>query len=203
MHEKDDSIMTDLFEGQLMSCVTCLSCGFKSATFDNFMDLSIEIPRKAIKYLGSISLQDCLKTFFSKETMRDCGYKCSKCKKEVSIEKEMSIYRLPRLLTIHLKRFYHSAMRREKISSTVNFPDQGLNMKQFASQSNHSSVNNSSYRLYGISHHSGSLYGGHYISEVCNVNTNKWYNCNDSHVSQISRPDNSSTSAYVLFYVMQ
>lgn len=102
-----------------MSRITCLSCKHHSATFDNFLDLSIEIPRKAIRFLGSISLNDCLKTFFSSERMIDCGYKCEGCKKKVSIEKDMSIYRFPKILVIHLKRFYHSAMRREKISSTV------------------------------------------------------------------------------------
>lgn len=59
------------------------------------------------------------------------------------------------------------------------------------------------YQLYGITHHSGSLYGGHYISEVFNFGDRKWYNCNDSHVSRASNPDTSSSSAYVLFYVMQ
>ena len=50
---------------------------------------------------------------------------CNKegCKKKVDIEKSLTIFRFPRILTIHLKRFYHSAMRREKISTTVKFPE--------------------------------------------------------------------------------
>jgi ubiquitin C-terminal hydrolase len=80
MRLRDDSIMTDNFQGQLMSRISCLSCKHHSATFDNFMDLSIEIPRKAIRFLGSISLNDCLKTFFSSERMIDCGFKCDGCK---------------------------------------------------------------------------------------------------------------------------
>ena len=57
---RDDSIMTDLFEGQLVNRTKCLSCGFKDCAFDNFMDLSIEIPRKAVRYLGAIKLAECL-----------------------------------------------------------------------------------------------------------------------------------------------
>jgi ubiquitin C-terminal hydrolase len=129
MRKRDDSIMTDLFEGQLMSAVTCLKCNYKSATFDNFMDLSIEIPRKAVKFTGSMSINDCLKTFFSTERMIDCGYKCGGCKKEVSIEKGMSVYRFPKILVIHLKRFYHSMMRKEKISSTVQLAENCLDMR--------------------------------------------------------------------------
>ena len=76
-----------------------------------------------MKILGSISLNDCLDKFNEVETMRGTGFKCEGCKKKVDIEKSLTIYRFPRILTIHLKRFYHSAMRREKISTTVKFPE--------------------------------------------------------------------------------
>ena len=35
----------------------------------------------------------------------------------------MTIYRFPKILVIHLKRFYHSSMRREKLNTTVSFPE--------------------------------------------------------------------------------
>ena len=40
-------------------------------------------------------------------------------------------------------------------------------------------------------------------SEVFNFGDRRWYNCNDSSVSRISSPDTQSSSAYVLFYVME
>lgn len=52
--------MSDLFEGQLINRTSCLSCNYQDAAFDNFMDLSLEIPRKAVRFLGSISIGDCL-----------------------------------------------------------------------------------------------------------------------------------------------
>ena len=66
---RDNSIMTDLFEGQLINRTTCLSCGFQDCAFDNFMDLSIEIPRKAVRFLGSIKLSECLDKFIEPERM--------------------------------------------------------------------------------------------------------------------------------------
>jgi len=54
--------------------------------------------------------------------MAECGYKCPKCKGIDKMEKEMTIFRLPKVLVIHLKRFYNSTMRREKLSTTVNLP---------------------------------------------------------------------------------
>ena len=38
-------------------------------------------------------------------------------------------------------------------------------------------------------------------SEVENLGTGKWYDCNDSWVKQVTGPDTDSASAYVLFYV--
>ena len=53
------------------------------------------------------------------------------------------------------------------------------------------------YKLYAISHHSGSLYGGHYVADA--IRQGKWHHFNDSCVSS-GEPASSSSSAYVLFY---
>lgn len=112
----------------------------------------------------------------------------------------MTIFRFPKILVIHLKRFYNSTMRREKLSTTINIPNI-LDMRPFAPYSNHSSkALAANYKLYGISHHSGTLNGGHYIGDVLNLDTETWYCCNDSRCSK-SSPDTSSASAYVLFYI--
>ncbi|VDK89504.1 unnamed protein product [Dibothriocephalus latus] len=42
----DNSIIADLFMGQLMSTLECTSCGYKSTTFDPFWDLSLPIPKR-------------------------------------------------------------------------------------------------------------------------------------------------------------
>ena len=99
------------------------------------MDLSVEIPKKAIKFTGNISIQDCLEKFIDVEKMVDCGFKCEGCKKSVNVEKDLTIYRFPKILVIHLKRFYHSAMRREKLNTTVSFPETKLDMRNYAPHS--------------------------------------------------------------------
>lgn len=99
------------------------------------MDLSIEIPKKAIKITGSISLQECLDKYIEPERMIDCGYKCEGCKKPVDVEKSLSVFRFPKILVIHLKRFYHSYMRREKLNTTVKFPITGLDLRKYAPNS--------------------------------------------------------------------
>ena len=175
------------------------------------MDLSVSIPRSAVRYTGYVNVLDCLNSYVAPEVMERCGYKCQKCKAVDNMEKDITIFRFPKILVIHLKRFYNSTMRREKLSTTVNIPE-SLDMRPYAPHSSklflvriflgHSSKNSATYKLYGMSHHSGSLNGGHYIGEVLNLDDGNWYNCNDSRCSKsYGQPDKSSTSAYVLFYI--
>jgi ubiquitin C-terminal hydrolase len=114
--------MTDNFTGQLMNRLECKKCGYKSYAFDNFMDLSVSIPRKAIRMTGTIKLKECLDSFITPERMEECGYKCIKCKGVDTFEKELTVYRFPKILVVHLKRFYNSSMRREKLNTTVEIP---------------------------------------------------------------------------------
>ena len=58
----------------------------------------------------------------------------------------------------------------------------------------------SRYKLFAVSHHSGSLSGGHYYAEVENAYDGRWYNFNDSMVSSCRQPETSSSTAYVLYY---
>jgi len=76
-------------------------------------------------------------------------------------------------------------------------------MRSYGKVSTHESKKWAKYKLFGISHHSGGLGGGHYVAEVQNVEQKQWYSCNDSSVEAIDGPKSNSNSAYVLFYVMK
>lgn len=57
------------------------------------------------------------------------------------------------------------------------------------------------YDLYAVSNHFGSLHGGHYTAYGYNSLVNKWYEFNDSSVSNVSDiSDITSPGAYLLFY---
>ncbi len=123
-----------------MNKIECVKCGHKSLKFDNFMDLSVSFPRKSVKILGYISVEECLKNFITPERMEVCGYRCTGCKREDNFVKDMTIYRLPRILVIHLKRFYNSYIRREKLNTSVKIPET-LDMAPFAPHSGKSDFN--------------------------------------------------------------
>jgi ubiquitin C-terminal hydrolase len=111
--------MTDIFQGQLMNRTQCLSCGYTAFAFDNFMDLSVEIPQKAEKFTSTVKIYECFDKFVAPEQIQNAGLRCDGCRQAVHVSKELSIYRFPRILVIHLKRFYQSAMRREKLNTPV------------------------------------------------------------------------------------
>lgn len=158
------------------------------------MDLNLSIPSS----FGSVSLKDCLEEYTKTERMEKIGYRCQnkKCKAIDKMEKDITIFRFPKILVIHLKRF----SRREKITKTVDIPSK-LDMRSYAPNSSHNSKDIAgSYKLYGMSQHSGSLNGGHYVAQVRDMDDGQWYDCNDDYVGTIRSASLSSSSAYVLFY---
>jgi len=119
----------------------------------------------------------------------DDKWYCPHCKEHMQAEKKMSVWRLPPILIIQLKRFkyYHGSSygylsdSRVKIDTTVKFPVQyviekkndlikkvsffcfsDLNMGPYCSSSTDSSQ--SRYDLFGIINHRGSAWFGHYTS---------------------------------------
>ena len=57
------------------------------------------------------------------------------------------------------------------------------------------------YDLYAVSNHYGSLNGGHYTAYGYNSLAKRWFDFNDSSVSNVSNPKEVvSEGAYLLFY---
>ena len=43
-----------------LDTMECSKCGNKSYSFDNFMDLSLSLPRSKVKITGYVKLEECL-----------------------------------------------------------------------------------------------------------------------------------------------
>ncbi|CAH2010909.1 unnamed protein product [Acanthoscelides obtectus] len=170
----DNSKIVDHFVGQLKSTLKCTYCGHSSVTFDPFWDLSLPIPQRT----GLLRLSQCLDSFTREETLDgDEKPTCSKCKERRKCTKSFSIHKFPKVLVIHLKRFSPLERFRGKLSVTVDFPIEGLDMSNYASDSNASQCR---YNLYAISNHSGTTYSGHYTAYCRHPYTGHWHEYNDS-----------------------
>jgi ubiquitin carboxyl-terminal hydrolase 2/21 len=210
---RNNSIFSRLFVGQLKSTLECQSCKNRSVTFDIFWDISVPVPEQLKSYQRrasweqdkqsakqSFDIKDCLNKFTEAEILDgDNMVTCEKCKKKRVFTKTFSIQRFPKHLVLHLKRFNGL---RAKLTTFVDFPLTGLDMSRYLADNamNPSLEQANLYNLAGVSQHSGSMLGGHYIAYAKHVLNKKWHAYDDTRVEDISEKSVPSSYAYVLFY---
>jgi len=156
-------------------------------------------------FLGpQVTLHDCLSAFFSADELKgDNMYSCEKCKKLRNGIKLCKVMHLPEILCIHLKRFKHEMYFSSKINHFISFPVTGLDMKPFLVKDFHRlepTQRCTTYDLVAVITHHGNVGAGHYVSFAKNYINGKWYEFNDSWVSEVSDSFVSDVEAYVLFY---
>jgi ubiquitin carboxyl-terminal hydrolase 8 len=138
------------------------------------------------------SLIDCFNHYVEGESIND--FKDENTNEKVTIRKKISFWSFPTILTIDLKRFNNKS---QKNQIYVNFPINELDLSEYVIGYK---KNNYKYELYGVCNHSGSSSGGHYTAYVKNANE-KWYNFNDTSVTEVGLNESIITSkAYLLFY---
>ena len=190
--KRNDSIIVDLFQGQFKSTLTCLQCGFSSATFEAFMYLSVPIPGSA-----DVTLMDCVRQFTKAEKVSGSNsWFCARCKTHRESAKQLEIWRLPPVLLIHLKRFSFHGKWKQKLETNVNFPLSGLNLAPITL----GPLKPTPYQLFAVSNHSGTLERGHYTAYVRNAVNQKFYTFDDSVVQNMSTSNVMTKNGYMLFY---
>uniref|UniRef100_A0AAX7VWM4 Ubiquitin carboxyl-terminal hydrolase n=1 Tax=Astatotilapia calliptera TaxID=8154 RepID=A0AAX7VWM4_ASTCA len=225
--KKYRSIISDVFDGTIVSSVQCLTCDRVSVTLENFQDISLPIPGKedlaklhssthqtSLVKAGSCGeayapqgwiafvmeyIKRCLLSVFLKgKRVGDNMYSCEKCKKLRNGVKFCKMQSLPEILCIHLKRFRHELMFSTKISTHVSFPLEGLDLQPFLAKD--SSAQTTSYDLLSVICHHGTASNGHYIAYCRNDVNNLWYEFDDQSVTEVSEACVQNAEAYVLFY---
>lgn len=180
-------------------------------------------PKKG-KQPGAVTLEECLDAFAKEEKIPEAY--CSKCKDFRVQTKRMSLWRLPPVMIIHLKRFQFTQTMRRKLRDLVVFPTEGLDLSRIMAPdsagvagaekqngSKHSSGPTASdefkddgrsemlYDLYGVIHHQGALSGGHYVASLKSEIDGQWRLFNDAQIYEIHARDVVDPSAYILFYI--
>ena len=149
------------------------------------------------------TLDDLLDYFCCVESL-DKGNKwqCGKCKNKVIITKKFSLYYLPRLLIICIKRFKKGGWAGfSKNGRYIDFPIENLDMGKYICETG-PDKEYSKYNLFAVSEHYGDTGGGHYTA-ICKNYDGNWYKYDDSCVSRVSPSDVLTSAAYVLFYRRQ
>ncbi|CAD8091291.1 unnamed protein product [Paramecium sonneborni] len=186
---------------------------------DNSKKTNMSSPMNYNIQKESVSFYDCLQYSQMPEQLNaENTWFCKVCKEHVQAFKSMQIYKAPQLLIFTLKRFKASnRLFKQKLETLVDFPINDLDLTEFIINSktpseykneneNNNGENNKQkliYDLYAVSNHYGGLGGGHYTALAKNKFTNKWYNFDDSMVSEINESSIVSKSAYVLCYQLR
>ncbi|GFY60169.1 ubiquitin carboxyl-terminal hydrolase 2 [Trichonephila inaurata madagascariensis] len=185
----DDSLIVDLFAGQLKSTLKCMSCSNDSITYDPFWDLSLPIPEG---YRPS-TLRQCFNLFSSPEILDGSNKPyCEVCKKKTRSNKKIEVNKLPKVLVI-------PTSYGQKLSMMIDCPMTLGNISEFTSQN--SIGDNYSYVLYGVVDHDGSNNSGHYIAKCRNPYTKEWNEFNDSRVTKATNI--VTNKSYILFYIQE
>ncbi|XP_045068721.1 ubiquitin carboxyl-terminal hydrolase 3 isoform X2 [Coregonus clupeaformis] len=201
------TVVTSIFGGVLQNEVNCLICGTESIKFDPFLDLSLDIPsqfrqkRTKDQEPGpTCTLLDCLCSFTDlEELVQSELYMCPRCEKRQKSTKKFWVRKLPKVLCLHLKRFHWTSNLRNKVTTYVEFPLRGLDMRGYLLQQEKTLPDRWLYDLAAVVVHHGSGVGsGHYTAY--GRRDDRWYHFNDSTVTLTEEETVVKAKAYILFY---
>lgn len=200
------SVIVDLFYGQIHSVQMCTECRTPSHVYQPTMDLQLPIPKEAPRPGKERTIYHCMSEYVKQhDLVGENQYSCEKCGKKVDGITVSKIWKPPKILIVHLKRFDN----KEKISDLVEVPLTGFDVVPYVSEYKinpqtynrlrNSPSNKYVYDLFAVCNHSGSLDGGHYTATTLNPN-GYWYNFNDSNVVQVAPHQVITSNAYILFF---
>ncbi|XP_057545260.1 ubiquitin carboxyl-terminal hydrolase 5 [Amaranthus tricolor] len=147
-----------------------------------------------------LSLYSCLEAFLREEPLvsEPDMWKCPQCEERRQASKKLDLWRLPKVLVIHLKRFSYNRSIKHKLDTYVNFPIYDLDLTKYIANKN--SLDPQLYELYALINHYGGMGSGHYTAHIKLLDENRWYSFDDNHISSVSEEDVKTNAAYVLFY---
>ncbi|XP_034076178.1 ubiquitin carboxyl-terminal hydrolase 31 [Gymnodraco acuticeps] len=181
---------------------------------------SVYLHREQHHQPQACSLAQCLQLYTKEEELApDDAWRCPHCKQLQQGRIKLSLWTLPDVLILHLKRFRQEGDRRMKMQNMVKFPLMGMDMAPHMVKRSQSSWSLPShwspwrrpyglgrnpddylYDLYAVCNHHGNMHGGHYTAYCKNSIDGQWYCFDDSEVSPVPDEDVCQQTAYILFY---
>ena len=190
LYRKEYSEMLNIYYGISVTQITSIETGkHLSRCVEPFSLISLCLPLK-----NEISIFECLDNHCGSEVMEgDNAWHNDKTNKKENVSKQIMFWSLPNILIIDLKRFNNNNKKLQMLVTTplteADFSKYivGYNPEQYI------------YDLFGVTNHSGNVFGGHYTASVKNAN-GKWYTFNDTSINEIDEKRVVTARTYCLFY---
>ena len=215
-YTKDYSEFLNIFFGIHVSVLTPvvekpkqLTCNSEDLNYlslrpEPYMLIHLPIPSKEEINIRNtdknVTLFDCFNKQCECEILEgDNAWFNEKENKKQNVNKRLLFWSLPNIMIIDIKRFITSMNGRSK--KNQQFIDIPINNVDFSKYVEGYAKETYVYDLYAICNHHGQIDGGHYSATIKTSN-GKWYNFNDTQVTEILVNDNiiSGNTPYCLFY---
>ena len=195
-YKNKNSMIVDLFGGQLRTEIRCVKCQNVTSRYDPIM--IIDLP---IVLAQHVDLYQCFEHSVAiEQSAIDNLYLCEVCHTRTQALQQRTLWKLPPVLVIKLTRFQQHFINGtphfKKIDQLVDYPLRNLDLSPFVSYPLQS---NKKYHLYAICCHSGAIGLGHYYSVCYDPKQDQWINYSDTTISSC-HPE-SLNDAYMFFYV--
>jgi ubiquitin C-terminal hydrolase len=181
-HKDALSVFTDIVYGQYVIQVRCVKCRFSSHRGEPFVSLDLSLQGDT-----TLDMMNLMNSAFTCEHVyeRECDKNCGKA----SGIRSSRIWKMPKMLLIHFKRFHGT----QKVTTPVTVPH-NLNLNSYSLF-----CDNPNYKLVAIICHVGQLQSGHYFALVKRSNT--WYIVDDDMTPQpITDIQPYSRAFYIVVY---
>ena len=197
MYKKEFSDIFNIFFGIHVSEISALSEDNHqtlSVSPEPFSVISLSLPPSSTT--TEPTLYDCLNHYCKPEILSNENGNAwfnDKTQQKENVKRGIVFWSLPTILIIDLKRWNQN---NRKVHTIVRVPIHNADFSHYVKGYN---ANSYIYDLYGICNHSGGSLGGHYTAYIKNAN-GKWYEFNDTRVSEIREENIITSHAYCFFY---
>ena len=196
MYKKEFSDIFNIFFGVHVSEISSLTTENTtlSVSPEPFSVISLSLP--PLGGGGELTLYDCLNHYCKPEILsheNGNAWFNDKTNQKEDVKRGIVFWSLPTILIFDLKRWNQN---NRKVHTVVKVPIENADFSRYVKGYNPTSY---IYDLYGICNHSGSSLGGHYTAYIKNAN-GKWYEFNDTRVSEIKEENIITAHAYCFFY---
>jgi ubiquitin carboxyl-terminal hydrolase 8 len=199
-----------MFDGMTQNSRTCSCCNTMNIMYEPYITLGLSIPIKTTHDItNTYSIYDCMDHMIHEEQLdSDNEMSCDMCGIKNRGYSRIQLWRSPKILVLHIKRFLVNqfGIPTRKLTNNIEYPITNLDIEKYFDPSS-PYKSSSKYDLFGVNIHHAfgfgqSINAGHYTSFVKNMITNEWHHYNDSAAVQtvMTASDLQNSNAYMLFY---
>lgn len=193
MYKNEYSEILEMFYGISITEIRSINDTFIKCTPEPYCIISLSIPINENRN-ARYTLMDCMDEYCKNELLEgDNAYMNDTTGEKEDVNKKTIFWSLPKHMIIDIKRYDITG---KKLHNHIDIPIHNVDFTKYVVGYEKNSY---IYDLYGVCNHSGGTLGGHYTCTIKNAN-GKWYEFNDTSISEIDERNIITNRSYCLIY---